>query len=97
MVFLCSTLNPQRDGHEALDTCTVKCCRLGRGLCSGARPRGPLEPLVAWFVMTNERKLEERCTPGNGSETCPDGITAWALGTALKEQWQSDLGLKEGL
>jgi len=47
--------------------------------------------------MTNERKLEERCTPGKGSDTCTDGITAWALGTALKEQWQSDLGLKEGL
>ena len=97
MVFLCSKLNPLWDGREALDTRTVKHCRLGRGLCSGARPRGPLEPPVAWFIMTNERKLEERCTPGNGSETCPDGITAWALGTALKEQWQSDLGLKEGL
>ena len=47
--------------------------------------------------MTNERKLEERCTPGNESDTYPDGITAWALGTALKEQWQSDLGLKKGL
>ena len=42
--------------------------------------------------MTNERKLEERCTPGNESETCPVGITAWALGTALREQWQSYFG-----
>ena len=68
MIFLCSTLNPLREGHEALDTRTVKRCRLGRGLCSGARPRGPLEPPVAWFVMTNERKLEERCTPEMGQK-----------------------------